>query len=398
MDFKYQLQSDSFSLWDRFKASLFLLNKNNKLTMGPRVYELEQEWYSYTGSKVVATSSGSTANILLVETFLQTFNYKPQDVVVFCPATTWASSISCWTMRGCKVVFVDINLNDFCFDYNELEKELEKNDIYGKKIKVIWPTGLIGNPPDIKILRGLADQHNAFLFADLCECSLTKDNQPQILGEFDMATTSLFWAHQINGIELGLLFIQNFSEKYQDKIDNSRMIRNHGLVRSLHQNNRVRKQFEASYPDIDSEFLFVREGTNLRPTDLNAYFALMDFERVGRYVQHRCNIWEYYLQELPGQFLQLNKEIVPFCLPLIFHRDYSNPSRLPTLKTKLKSVGWESRPVISWISHAPAYRHLAKGKKFPNSQYLHENGCYVGLSNKLNYHDVDLLLEVIKEV
>jgi dTDP-4-amino-4,6-dideoxygalactose transaminase len=166
MAYKYPLQTDNFSFWDRLKVCKFILNKNNRLTAGPKVEEFEKEWENISGAKCIATSSGSTANHLLLEVFLQTNNLDPKNVTVFCPATTWASSVSPWLFRGCEVVFVDINLKDFSFNYDELEYELMERDGDGK-IKVIWPTALIGFPPNIDKLNELKREYKTYLFADL---------------------------------------------------------------------------------------------------------------------------------------------------------------------------------------------------------------------------------------
>jgi len=44
---RYPLQTDNFTFWDRIKAALFVANKKNKLTTGPKVIELEKEWENH---------------------------------------------------------------------------------------------------------------------------------------------------------------------------------------------------------------------------------------------------------------------------------------------------------------------------------------------------------------
>lgn len=395
MSYRYPLQSDSFSLWDRLKVAAFVLNKKNKLTIGPKVEEFEQKWCSFVGGiDTIATSSGSTANILLVETFLQTYNYKPQDVIVYIPSTTWASSVSCWTMRGCQVVFVDINLEDFSFNYQSLAQSIAYTDKHNpNKVKVIWPTALIGNIPNVDKLREIASKYKAYLFADLCETSLGYYNGDNILGCFDMATTSCFWAHEINSIEMGLLFTRIESDRFAEKVNNAEMIRNHGLSRGLH-NQTIKATYEKLNPNIDPEFLFIKEGTNLRPTDLHAFFGLLDFKRIFKYCGHRRKLWRYFIKELPEQYYKLNPDIIPFCLPIICRET----GKLEQVKSELKKHGFESRPIISFIANAPAYKHIAGKKKFPNSKFLETNGCYVGLSNKLTIEDIDKLIKILDYV
>lgn len=388
---KYPLQTDNFTFFDRVKAAYFVLNKKNRLTTGPKVLELERKWEKIAGiqTKCVAVSSGSTANHLLVETFIQSLSLDPKDIIVFVPSTTWASSASPWIMRGCKVVFVDINLGDFSFNYDELEKKLEsyKNP---KKIKVIWPTALIGFIPNLNRLKQLKEKYNTYLFADLCETTMGNYYGKNILSCFDMATTSFFWAHQICGIEMGMLFMQESFIKNSEFYINAQMIRSHGLTRVLPKGNATRKAIEDSAPEVDPEFLFYKIGTNYRTTDLNAFFALMDTERYYGYINQRREIWEYFIANLPEEYRKLNSNIVPFCLPLI-----SNTKPIKEIKKKLNENGWETRPVICYLPINPAFKEFAKGESFPNSKFLNDNGFYVGLNKDITSKDIDKLISLL---
>lgn len=396
MSYRYPLQSDSFNIWDRLKVCAFLLNRKNKLTIGPKVEEFEEKWARYAGTDAIATSSGSTANILLVETFLQTYNYNPKDVTVFIPSTTWASSVSCWSMRGCNIVFVDINLTDFSFDYEKLNKTIARNR---SKIKVIWPTALIGNIPDIDKLKEIAGKHSTYLFADLCETSIGIYKGENILKCFDMSTTSFFWAHEINMIEGGMLFTKVGSDRYIDKINNAEMIRSHGLSRVLH-NTKLKKKLEEENSHINPEFLFINEGSNFRSTDLNAIFGLIDFERLGQYTIHRRKIWKCFLNNLDkNRFMPLCSDIVPFSLPIILNKmsndNFEESKMLGKIKNKLRELDFEFRPIISFIANSPAYKKYSGNKKFPNSAFLDRNGVYIGISNNLKEKDV---LKLCKEL
>lgn len=388
---KYPLQTDNFTFWDRLKAAFFLLNKKNRLTTGPKVIELERKWEKISGpnTRCVATSSGSTANHLLVETFLQSANLDPKDVTVFVPSTTWASSVSPWIMRGCEVIFVDINLNDFSFDYQELEKKLEQNK-NSKKIKIIWPTALVGFIPDINKLKELKQKYNTYLFADLCETTMGEYLGQNILGCFDMATTSFFWAHEICGIEMGMLFIKETFDIDASFYVNACMIRSHGLTRVLPKQNALRQEIESENPEVDPEFLFYKIGTNYRTTDLNAFFALMDTERYYQYVEERKEIWQYLQSKLPEDYLKLNKNIVPFCLPLI-----SNKKCIKQLKEKLNLHGWETRPVICFLPINPAFQKYSNKESYPNSEFLNRNGFYVGLNKDITKKNIDELISLL---
>jgi len=390
---KYPLQTDNFTFLDRIKSALFILNKKNRLTSGPKVLELEKTWSEIAGENIksLATSSGSTANHLLVETFLQSYNYEPNNVTVFVPSTTWASSVTPWIMRGCEIVFVDINLEDFSFNYNDLEQELDsrKND---NKIKVIWPTALIGFIPDVNRLKDLKEKYNTYLFADLCETTLGEYKNQNILSCFDMSTTSFFWAHEVCGIELGMLFINQKFEQFQNIYDTAQMVRSHGLTRVIPKNSENRKSLESKYPTVDPEFLFSRIGTNYRSTDLNAMFCLLDSKRVEKYKKLRKYLWGYIVDNLPNEYLKLNKNITPFCLPFI-----STTKNINKIKENLNLNGWETRPIICYLPINPAFEKYSNKKEYPNSKFLHDNGFYVGLNKDIKIKDIKKLFKIISK-
>ena len=388
---KYPLQTDNFTLLDRIKAGLFILNKKHRLTSGPKVLELEKTWSEIAGKNIqcLATSSGSTANHLLVETFLQSHGYEPNNVTVFVPSTTWSSSVSPWIMRGCEIVFIDINLDDFSFNYDSLEEELysRKNT---NKIKVIWPTALIGFIPNVNKLKVLKEKYNTYLFADLCETTLGEYENQNILTCFDMCTTSFFWAHEICGIELGMLFIDQKFGQIQNIYDSAKMIRSHGLTRALPKNSENRNSIELEYAHIDPEFLFSKIGTNYRTTDLNAMFCLLDSKRIKKYKNLRKKLWKYFLDNIPNDYRKLNKDIIPFCLPLI-----STEKNINKVKQKLNSNGWETRPIICYLPINPAFKKYSNQKEYPNSKFLHENGFYIGLNKDLSFKDIDKLISLL---
>lgn len=392
MNYKYPLQTDNFNFLDRIRAALFILNKKNRLTTGPKTEQLEKEWEHIaaynSGIACLATSSGSTANHLLVETFLQVYNYKPENITVFIPSTTWASSATPWIMRGCEVVFIDINLEDFSFNYEELRSELEnrKND---KKIKVIWPTALIGFIPDIDKLKSIQKQYNTYLFADLCETTLGFYKDFNILECFDMATTSFFWAHEFTSIEGGMLFIKKDLQNFESIYEGAKMIRSHGLTRVLHKYNFNRQRIERLNSHIDPEFLFEKIGTNYRLTDIHAFFGLLDTKRYYKYIKHRRKLWSYFIDNMPNNYEKLNQDIIPFCLPII-----SKKLDIKQTKEKLNKNGWETRPIISFLPINPAFIKFNK-RSYPNSDYLHNHGFYVGLNKDLKISDLEKLINLL---
>lgn len=387
----WPLQVDPFTYWDRFKICSYIFNKKNRLTMGPQTHKLEKTVSEYSKTRCIATSSGSTANHLLVETVFQTNNLNPCDVTVFCPAVTWSSSITPWIMRGCDIKFIDVNLDDFSFSYGKLEEAVKECQ---SKVKILWPTNLIGNIANFGVLKCIAKKYNCFLFADSCEATIGDYEGKQVLSCASMSTSSFYLAHQICGVELGVLCIKD--EKYYN---NALMIRSHGLVRNLKNISSDYNRLISENKHLDPEFLFQVGGTNYRPSDVHSTFALQDFKRIQKYERERSNIWEYYLNGLDDKFLPLNRNIVPFCLPVIKNNMEESNLNIPKLKQDCINNGIEVRGIIGGnLAIQPYFKQFVlSGEIFPNAQWINDNGFYVGLHNKVNKGMIDKLLKILNK-
>jgi dTDP-4-amino-4,6-dideoxygalactose transaminase len=188
-----------------------------------------------------------------------------------------------------------------------------------------------------------------------------------------------------------MLFIKKDIKTSEQLYENAKMIRSHGLIRVLDKNNYTRQTVERNNPDIDCEFLFEKIGTNYRLTDLNAFFGLLDTKRYFKYIKHRRKIWECFTEKLNNHYklLPLNKEIIPFCLPIIYKKD----ENIKGIKQALNKKGWETRPVICFLPINPAFQKYSNNKQYPNSQFLHEHGFYVGLNKDIKLKDIDVLFD-----
>ena len=93
---------------------------NSRLPNGPRVRQFEKEWSEWLGVRYsLFTSSGSTANSLLVESVKEHYGLKPGDKVLV-PACTWVTNVAPIIQAGLEPIFCDINLQNFSFDEDEL--------------------------------------------------------------------------------------------------------------------------------------------------------------------------------------------------------------------------------------------------------------------------------------
>jgi CDP-6-deoxy-D-xylo-4-hexulose-3-dehydrase len=370
---KWPLNVDNFSFKDRINICSFFLNAKNRWTQGELVHQIELKMADFVGAKhAIFCSSGSTANTMLAMSLRDSNSRK--NLVVF-PSTTWTTSVSPFVREGFYPVFIDINLDDFCFNYEKLEAYVSANK---EDIACIFPTSLLGFVPDIKRLKEISFKYDVRMMMDNCENTMGLYEGKNV-SSFFTSTTSTYFGHQIQSVEGGFVFTDCNYEK-----DYFLMLRNHGMTRSV--------QFPQPYnnPDVDSKFDFHLLGNNFRNSDINAFIGLIDLSKAKDYRTKRIKLYERYSNLLSGYKYILpkkheNRTHVAFCLPVICkNKETKRIAELNCLENDI-----ETRPIISGnLLRQTCYKKYADYSLFPNSELLHQNGFYVGLHAKLEDQNI----------
>lgn len=385
--FDWPLASSPYTLWDRLKVAAWVA-RQDYYTMGPRVAELESEMSKLAGARALMVANGSLANQLVFELWkVKNPTADPRDTVVIVPAVTWISSITPALGLGFKVVFCDVNLDDFSFDYDMLANLL---DTHAARRVIVWPTALIGFVPDMARIHALAAKHGAAqVFLDSCENTLSyTDWNQSILASAEITTTSTYTSHQLCSVEGGFVFFRN-----EEDYALGRMLRNHGLTRSLAGDYlSARRVIEEANPSIDPSFLFAVPGTNLRPSDLHAAFGLCDIKRADQYRIHRTSLYRRFhegINQARYYLPPLDESHVGFCLPIFARR-----GDIGAVKGHLNDLGIGTRPIIGAnLLRQPPFKAYGDPAAFPKAEWIHEHGTYVGLSSHVTEDMVDGLVE-----
>ena len=136
----------------------------------------------------------------------------------------------------------------------------------------------------------------------------------------------------------------------------------------------------------------------LRNSEIHAMFGLQDFKRIPQNIKTRKSLYDLYLSLIDKKKYLIIERVsgdVPFCIPII------SKSLLQNTKVKeiLENNKIETRPIIAFLPIAPAFKKLDFfSNNFPNSQLLHENGCYVGLNLNLNKNQIVKLTEILNSI
>ena len=122
----WPLQENVISSNERKKLSNFILN-TKRFTQFTEVDKFEKAYSKWQKCKYsIYVNSGSSANLLIVQSSKEIYNWKDGDEIIV-PSLTWTTTVTPVIQSNLKPVFVDCNLKDFSFDYEDLKKKISNN-------------------------------------------------------------------------------------------------------------------------------------------------------------------------------------------------------------------------------------------------------------------------------
>lgn len=379
----WKLNESNFTFFDKLKISKFILT-DDFWTMGDYVKKFELEMAKYVGTKyAIFVSSGSTANTILAY-YLKDYQYNTVKKEIIFPSTTWTTSIGPFIREGFQPKFIDVSLNDMCMDLDKLENYLKENS---KKVSCVFYTSLLGYVPDINRLKELSEKYSVRVMLDNCENTLGEYNGKNV-SSFFTSTTSTYFGHQLQSVEGGFIFTNN-----DDEYDYYLMYRNHGMTRSVINNQKYLNK------NVDEKFDFYLLGNNFRNSNIHAFVGLLDFKRKDLYKQKRIELYNIFKENVKNLIFPDNSNAyrtnVPFSIPLIF----KNIEDKNKVKRICNDLNIESRPIISGnLLKQTCYRKYDDFNNFPISEFLHNNGFYIGLHAKVSKKYINLLAENINKI
>ncbi|MEI7728454.1 MAG: DegT/DnrJ/EryC1/StrS family aminotransferase [Verrucomicrobiota bacterium] len=209
---KYQAEIDA-----RMRTVL----NHGQYIMGPEIVELEAALAAYVGVKHCLTVTSGTDSL---EIALRALGVGPGDEVITVPFT-WISTAEVVALVGAKPVFVDIDLDSYNMDLNQIEAAITP------RTKAILPVSLFGQMPDYDRVNQLAAKYKIPVIEDGAQSFGATRNGRRSCGVTLIGSTSFFPAKPLGCYgDGGALFAND------DALANTmRAIRNHGgLVRHHH--------------------------------------------------------------------------------------------------------------------------------------------------------------------
>ena len=134
----------------KINLKIKLLIKNANFVGGKDVKLFEKNFAKFVGSKYcISVGNGTDA----LEIALQSLNLKKGSEVIV-PNNTWISTAEAVIANNLKVVFCDVNLDDYSICLKDLKKKVNK------KTKAIIAVHLYGNPANTLAIKKITKGKN----------------------------------------------------------------------------------------------------------------------------------------------------------------------------------------------------------------------------------------------
>lgn len=336
---------------------------------GPYTVKFEQEVPKLFGKKYgLFVNSGSSAILL----GLLGMGIKAGDEIIT-PACTFSTTIAPIVQIGAVPIFCDVELNRYVPSVDQI------CSLITEKTKCIVIPNLLGSEP---LWDELRKRTNLPLFEDSAD---TITYNPST----DVAITSFYASHLITaGGSGGMVMFNdiNFLKK-------ATMYRDWGRIGDNSEDVASRFEFKVDDIPYDYKFLYGVVGYNMKSSEMNAAFGLVQLGRIEEIRSHRKMIFNRYLENLKDvKELSLpddTRQHSWLAIPFMYH------DRMKLL-TFLENNNIQTRVCMAGnVTRHPAYRQYLQA--FPNSDKIMAEAFLLGAHHGMSIEDVDYVTDKIKE-
>jgi CDP-6-deoxy-D-xylo-4-hexulose-3-dehydrase len=368
--------------------------------MSKHVRELEERVAALYNKKYgIGVNSGSSALYLAAD--LLNFDAGAEIIT---PALTFSTTVAPLVKKGWVPSFVDVEEGTYNTDVNKVEEMITP------KTKAMVIPNLIGNLPNWKQLREIADKHNLFVLEDSAD-TLGAEIDGASSGRYtDMSTTSFYGSHIINcGGNGGMLCVNEDAHLHRGKL-----LRSWGRSSSLFvESEKIENRFNVEIEGIpyDAKFVFEEPGYNIEPSEMGAAFGLVQLSKLANNIdlrtQHYQRIRKFFEQYeehfiLPNQLPNSRTAWLAFAVTI---RETA-PFIRRDLQIFLEKRNIQTRTVFTGnILRQPGFKncqHRASKVGYPEADKVMRGGmlmaCHHGLNEIQIQHMMDSITAFMKSI
>lgn len=350
--------------------------------MGKHVMAMEEKVAAvFTKKFGIMLNSGSSANYLAVE-ILQ----LPAGSEVITPVLTFATTVAPLVKNNLIPVFVDVEPATFNIDADQVES------LITSKTKAMMIPNLLGNLPDWKKLRDIADRHGLIVIEDSAD-TLGATIGSVSSGSFsDLSTTSFYGSHVINCAGNGGMLCVND----ENLAKRAKLLRSWGRSSSLFvESESIENRFNINVDglDYDAKFLFEALGYNFEPSEIGAAFGLVQLSKLQSNIEKRIQAFAEHIKffQQYQQWFMLPKQAAEsrtgwLAFPLIIKEDA--PFTRKELQTFLEKRNIQTRTVFTGnILRQPGFKNIPRKESatgYPNADRVMKGGMLIGCHHGLS--------------
>lgn len=368
--------------------------------MSKNVRELEEKVAAlYQKKHGIGVNSGSSALYLAADLL----NYEEGSEIIT-PALTFSTTVAPIVKKKWIPAFVDVEEGTYNIDANQVEAMITP------KTKAMIIPNLIGNLPDWKKLRAIADQYNLFVLEDSAD-TIGAEIDGGSSGRFtDMSTTSFYGSHIMNCAGNGGMLCVNDDEHLR----RGKLLRSWGRSSSLFvESELIENRFNVEVDGIpyDAKFVFEEPGYNIEPSEMGAAFGLVQLGKLPTNIDlrtaHYTRIRKFFEQYeeyfiLPKQLPNSRTGWLAFAVTI---RDTA-PFIRRDLQIFLEKRNIQTRTVFTGnILRQPGFKHVphkAAPIGYPESDKVMRGGmlmaCHHGLNDIQIQHMMDSVDAFMKTI
>ena len=371
------------------QALVDFILETDRLSMGEQCLMFEKTFAAKQDREyAVFVSSGSMANLLLIQALLNLGRLKKGDRVGF-SALTWPTNVMPLIQLGLIPVPLDCNPETL-----NVSPKVLRQKAWG--LQALFLTNVLGFCDDLLEIREICNEHDILFLEDNCE-SLGSKVGEVLLGNFGEASTfSFFVGHHMSTIEGGMI-CTNDKELNQALI----MARAHGWDRNLSPAEQKKFRNQYNIDEFYSRYAFYDLAYNARPTEINGFLGNQQIQYLDEIVEKRVENFGQFLEALQknDDFLSYDLShmsvVSNFAMPVVCHDEKTSI----IYKEKFLNNGIEIRPIIAGnITKQPFYRKYAvENDKCPVSYSVHTNGFYFGNNPEMTTSEISKITKLLKK-
>ena len=374
------------------KAVIKTLNKSTQ--MGESVNTFEKRVSKYFSKKFgLMVNSGSSALILA----LQVMNFKKGSEVLT-PCLNFGTAVSSIMLNNLNPILVDCEVLTLQIDLSKIEKKITK------RTRAMLIPNLIGNIPDWKGIRKIANKYNLMIIEDSAD-TLGGTIKGRSTGIYsDISITSFYGSHTISCAGNGGMFLTNNKNFFT----RAKVLRSWGRMSTMikdSENINKRLGIKLKGFDYDRKFVFSEAGYNFEPSEVGASFGLIQLDKFKKFNTLRnknFNLHYNFFNKLKKYFLvpKISKDVkTNFLAYPIILKDKLSFNR-KELQIHLEKNNIQTRPIFSGnILRHPAFSSLINNKnklnEFKNSDYIMKNGLLIGCHQGLTKQNISQIHNAI---